>query len=54
MYFYQLEAQDAKQVHMTYDGNVILGNDLYGGMLGICKLGNTLKTAVRFFLQDYK
>ena len=41
MCFYQLEAEDTKSVHMTFDGNVAaIGDDLYGGMLGICKLGN--------------
>ena len=39
MCFYQLEAEDSKQVLMTFDGNVAAkGDDLYGGMLGICKL----------------
>ena len=50
MCFYQLEAEDAKQVHMTFDGNVAaLGDDLYGGMLGICKLGNTSQNSSKVF-----
>ena len=48
--FYQLEAEDAKRVHMTFDGNVAaLGDDLYGGMLGICKLGNTSQNSNKVF-----
>ena len=50
MCFYQLEAEDAKRVHMTFDGNVAaLGDDLYGGMLGICKLGNTYQNSSEVF-----
>ena len=50
MCFYQLEAEDTKQVHMTFDGNVAaLGDDLYGGMLGICKLGNTSQNSSKVF-----
>ena len=50
MCFYQLEAEDAKQVHMTFDGNVAaIGDDLYGGMLGICKLGNTSQNSSEVF-----
>ena len=50
MCFYQLEAEDTKQVHITFDGNVAaLGDDLYGGMLGICKLGNTSQNSSEVF-----
>ena len=50
MCFYQLEAEDTKQVHMKFDGNVAaLGDDLYGGMLGICKLGNTSQNSSEVF-----
>ena len=50
MCFYQLEAEDPKQVHMTFDSNVAtLGDDLYGGMLGICKLGNTFQNSSEVF-----
>ena len=50
MCFYQLEAEDAKQVHMKFDGNVAaLGDDLYGGMLGICKLGNASQNSSEIF-----
>ena len=50
MCFYQLEAQDTKRVHMTFSGNVAaLGYDLYGGMLGICKLGNTSQNSSKVF-----
>ena len=50
MCFYQLEAEDTKRVHMTFDGNVAaLGDDLYGGMLGICKLGNTSQNSNKVF-----
>ena len=50
MCFYQLEAEDTKQVNMTFDGNVAaLGDDLYGGMLGICKLGNTTQNSSKAF-----
>ena len=50
MCFYQLEAEDAKRVHMKFDGNVAaLGDDLYGGMLGICKLGNTSQNSSKVF-----
>ena len=48
--FYQLEAEDSKQVRMKFDGNVAaLGDDLYGGMLGICKLGNTSQNSSKVF-----
>ena len=50
MCFYQLEAEDAKRVHMIFDSNVAtIGNDLYGGMLGICKLGNTSQNSSEVF-----
>ena len=50
MCFYQLEAEDTKRVHMTFDGNAAaLGDDLYGGMLGICKLGNTSQNSSKVF-----
>ena len=50
MCFYQPEAESSKQVHMTFDGNVAtLGDDLYGGMLGICKLGNTSQNSSAVF-----
>ena len=50
MCFYQLEAEDTKQVHMTFNGNVAaLGDDIYGGMLGICKLGNTSQNSSKVF-----
>ena len=50
MCFYQLEAEDAKQVLITFDGNVAaLGDDLYGGMLGICELGNTSQNSSKIF-----
>ena len=50
MCFYQLEAEDPKRVHMKFDGNVAtLGDDLYGGMLGICKLGNTSLNSSKVF-----
>ena len=52
MCFYQLEAEDTKQVHMTFDGNVAaLGDDLYGGMLGICKLRNTSQNSSEFLMR---
>ena len=50
MCFYQLEAEVSKQVHMIFDGNVAaIGDDLYGGMLGICKLGNTSQNSSKVF-----
>ena len=50
MCFYQLEAEDTKRVHMTFDGNVAaIGDDLYGGMLGICKSGNTSQNSSKVF-----
>ena len=50
MCFYQLEAEDATQVNMIFDGNVAaLGGDLYGGMLGICKLVNTSQNSSKVF-----
>ena len=50
MCFYQLEAEDTKSVHMTFDGNVAaIGDDLYGGMLGICKSGNTSQNSSKVF-----
>ena len=50
MCFYQLEAEDIKQVKIIFDGNVAaLGDDLYGGMLGICKLGNTSQNSSKVF-----
>ena len=50
MCFYQLETEYAKQVHMTFEGNVAaLGDDMYGGMLGICKLGNTSQNSSKVF-----
>ena len=50
MCFYQLEAEDTKQVLMTFDGNVAaLGDDLYGGILGICKSGNISQNSSKVF-----
>ena len=48
--FYQLEEENSKNVHMIFDGNVAaIGDDLYGGMLGICKLGNTSQNSSKVF-----
>ena len=50
MCFYQLEAEDSKRIHLKFDGNVaVLGDDLYGGMLGIYKLGNTYQNSSEVF-----
>ena len=50
MCFYQLEAEDTKQVNIIFDGNgAAIGDDLYGGMLGICKLGNISQNSSEVF-----
>ena len=50
MCFYQLEAQDTNRVHMKFDGNVAAkGDDLYGGMLGICKLRKASQNSSEVF-----
>ena len=50
MCFYQMEAEDTKQVNIIFDGNgAAIGDDLYGGMLGICKLGNISQNSSEVF-----
>ena len=49
-YVYQMEAEGSKQVHMTFDGNTAgIGDDLYGGTLGICELRNTSQSSSEVF-----
>ena len=46
--FYQLEGLE--QVHMIFYGNAaFLGDDLYGGTLGICKLSNSSQNSSEVF-----